>query len=86
MALELKKETRAAAVASIQRFFAECRDEEMGNFQAAELLEFFLQEIAPVVYNQAVLDAQAELRQRIADLDVACFEEEFSYWPRRRRR
>ncbi len=51
MAIELPKETQAAAVGSIERWFSENTDERIGNMQAAALLDFFLREIGPSVYN-----------------------------------
>ena len=45
-----------------------------------ELLNFFLEEIGPAVYNRAIHDAQARLQQRVADLDGELFVDEFQYW------
>ena len=45
MAIELPKETRATAVASIERWFVANLDMRVGNMQAAELLDFFLKEL-----------------------------------------
>jgi uncharacterized protein (DUF2164 family) len=44
------------------------------------LLDFCVREIGPSIYNQAIKDAQAEMRDRIDALDVACYQEEFAYW------
>ena len=65
MNIELPKEVRAQAVASIERWFKENADEPIGNIQAAALLNFFVAEIAPSVYNQAIADAQQRLQQRV---------------------
>lgn len=46
------------------------------------MLEFFLKEIGPSVYNRAVADAQDLMRDRVADLDGACSAPEFAYWGR----
>jgi uncharacterized protein (DUF2164 family) len=81
MNIELNKEVRARAVASVERWFKENADEPIGNIQAAALLNFFVTEIGPSVYNQAVADAQQRLLQRVAELDVECHAEEFGYWP-----
>lgn len=82
MAITLSDETKAQAVASIRRYFAEQLDQEVGDLQAGLLLDFVLKEIAPSVYNSAIMDAQGYLRDRVADLDGACFAAEFAYWPR----
>ena len=80
MKIELPKEVRAQAVASIERWFREHADEPIGNIQAAALLNFFVAEIGPSVYNQAIADAQARLLARVAELDIDCHAEPFGYW------
>ncbi|PND34663.1 hypothetical protein A6B37_24085 [Achromobacter sp. HZ01] len=80
MAIELEKQVRAAAIASIQRYFDEHMEEPIGNIAAAALLGFFLEEIGPVVYNQAVADAQERLQLRVSELDLEVREDEFGYW------
>ena len=86
MDIELNKDARAQAVASIERWFRENADEPIGNIQAAALLNFFIAEIAPSVYNRAIADAQQRLQQRVAELDIECHAEEFGFWRRGGRR
>jgi uncharacterized protein (DUF2164 family) len=76
----LTKEARAQAVASIERWFRDNRDERIGNIQAAALLAYFLEEIGPSVYNQAIADAQERLQLRVTELDIECHADEFGYW------
>lgn len=80
MAIEFNKQTRAAAIASIQRYFGENMEEPIGNIAAGALLGFFLEEIGPTVYNQAVAHVQEQLQSRISELDLEIREEEFGYW------
>ena len=80
MNIELSKEARAQAVASIERWFKENADAPIGNLQAAALLNFFVAEIGPSIYNQAIADAQQHLQQRVAELDIECHADEFGYW------
>lgn len=82
MKYELSKQARAVAVASIQRYFEENLTEPIGNLPAGLLLDFFLEEIGPAVYNQAIADAQARLSQWVADLNGELYGDEFQYWPR----
>ncbi len=84
MALELDKDVRDRAIVSLQRYFTENMEEPIGNLQAGALLGFFLEEIAPLVYNTAVGHAQQQLHGRIAELD--CHEEPFGYWKKFERR
>ena len=78
--IELSKEDRQQAIASIERYFLVNMDEKIGNVTAGALLGFFLQEIAPSVYNRGVADAQERLQQRVAELDFEVHEAEFAYW------
>ena len=79
MTIELSKDVRAQAIASIERWFKENADEPIGNIQAAALLNFFIAEIGPSIYNQAVVDAQQRLQMRVAELDIECHADEFGY-------
>ncbi|MDQ6679875.1 MAG: DUF2164 domain-containing protein [Pseudomonadota bacterium] len=80
MTIELPKDVRAEAVKSIERYFQENMEERIGNIQAGALLNFFLEEVAPSVYNKAVADAQERMQMRAAELDIECHEDEFGYW------
>ena len=80
MPIDLAKPARQQAVESIERYFREHRDERIGNIAAGGLLAYFLEEIAPLVYNQAVADVQERLQMRIAELDIEVHEDEFGYW------
>jgi uncharacterized protein (DUF2164 family) len=82
MSIELSKESRAEAVASIQQYFERNLPEPIGELPAGLLLNFFLEEIGPVIYNKAVADVQARLAVRVADLAGELYEDEFQYWPR----
>lgn len=86
MTIELQKDARSAAVASIERYVKEQLDERIGNIQAAALLHFFLEEIGPCVYNQAVAEVQERLMLRVGELDIECHEDEFVYWARQKKR
>ncbi len=80
--IELSKQPRADAIASMQRYFEENMSEPLGDLPAGLLLNFFLEEIGPVIYNQAIADAQARMQQRISDLNGELYADEFQYWPK----
>ena len=80
MTIEIPKEARKEALASIERYFQDNMDEKIGNIAASALLGFFLEEIGPLVYNQAVADVQERLQARISELDIEVHEDEFQYW------
>ena len=80
MTIELTKEARTEAIASIERYFLENIEERIGNIAASALLSYFLEEIGPIIYNKAVADAQERLQARVLELDIEVHEEEFQYW------
>ena len=79
--IELSKQQRADALASMQRYFEE-NLEPIGDMPAGLLLNFLLEEVGPAIYNQAIADAQTRLTQRVADLNGELYTDEFQYWPR----
>lgn len=81
-AIELEKKVREQAIASIKRYFQEELPEPIGDLPAGLLLNFFLEEVGAVIYNQAIADAQARLATRVADLSGELYADEFPYWPR----
>ena len=85
MTIEISNDASKTAVASIQRYFAENMEEEIGSLAAGALLGFFLQEIGPLVYNKAVADAQARMQALVMELDVEVYEDEFQYWMKKGR-
>jgi uncharacterized protein (DUF2164 family) len=80
MTIEISREARQQAIASIERYFNEHMEERIGNIAAGALLGFFLEEIGPVVYNQAVTEVQERLQARISEIDIEVHEDEFQYW------
>ena len=82
MSIELSKEARADAIASIQQYFERNLPEPIGEMPAGLLLNFFLEEVGPAIYNKAIADAQGRLGVRVADLSGELYEDEFQYWPR----
>jgi uncharacterized protein (DUF2164 family) len=79
--IEISRQTRAEAITSIQRYFQENMPEPIGNLAAGLLLNYFLEEVGPVIYNQAIADAQARIQQRLLDLEGELYAPEFQYWP-----
>ena len=83
MAIALNKDARSRAIASLERYFLEEDGEPMGNMAAGALLNFFLAEIGPAIYNQAVEAAQERMQARVAELDIELHEDAFTHWSRR---
>ena len=81
MKIELSKQARSDAIPSIQRYFQDNLPEPIGNMAAGQLLDYFVEEIGPAIYNQAIADAQARIQQRLSDLEGELYAPEFQYWP-----
>lgn len=84
--IEIPKDARNEAIASIERYFQENMEERIGNIAAGALLAFFLEEVGPLIYNQAVAKVQERLQTRILELDIEFREDELQYWRRRTRK
>jgi uncharacterized protein (DUF2164 family) len=84
MALELPKETSQKLLSSIKQFMAEEFEEDTGDLKARLLLNFFLKEIGPSIYNKGVQDADFYMRNKLEDLQSTCYEFEMTYWENRK--
>jgi len=84
--ISIPDDARKQAIASIQRYFAEELDQDIGDLKASLVCDYFLAELGPVVYNHAVADAKAFFDERSADLAALCQHDEFPYWPARTKR
>jgi len=80
MPIELNKEDRAQAIASIERYFEVNFEQKIGNISAGALLGFVLEEIGPTIYNRAVSDAKERMLMRVEDLEYEVRADEFQYW------
>ena len=83
--LALTDDDRKLAIASIRRHFTEELDQDVGDLKATLVLDFFLAELGPTVYNMGVADARAFFVERTEDLGALSLEE-FTYWPAASRR
>ena len=78
--IRISDDARKQAVASIREYFKSELDQEIGDLKASLLLDYFLVEIGPVVYNAAIADAKTFFDERAADLSALCTRDEFTYW------
>jgi len=80
--LEISKQARTDAIASIKRYSRENMPEPVGDLGASLLLDFFLEEVGPAIYNRAISDAQARMGQLVSELNGELYLDEFQYWSR----
>ena len=70
-------ETRKSAIArALGEFYRDVFDEDLSDYQAQRLLEFFVEHLGPPVYNQAVQDARAFVLDRLDDLEGEIYKPE----------
>ena len=76
MRIRVSDERRSILVEAIQRQFAADFDEPLSEFRAEQILDFFVAELGPPVYNQGVRDASAYITEKLADIEGDVFEVE----------
>lgn len=74
MRVRLAGERRERLVRALQRWYVQELDEELSDFNAGRLVDFFVAELGPPVYNQAIGDAHGFLQEKLADLEVEFYE------------
>jgi len=65
---------KSEIVAMIKTYFNEELDQDIGQFDAEFLLDFFAQKIGFRYYNQGLYDAKALLETKVHDLGEALYE------------
>ena len=76
MKIKLSDDARERITIATQRFFAEDLDNELSDFQAERVIDFFVRHLGARVYNQAIQDARAFLQGKLDDLDGEFYEPE----------
>jgi uncharacterized protein (DUF2164 family) len=76
MKIQLSETRRARLLRSIKAYFDEHFDEALSDFRAEGLLDFFVRELGPPVYNQGVRDASGYIQSRLADIEGEVYEQE----------
>jgi len=74
--IRLSDDRRAALLRAIKHYFRDNFDEPLSDFRADALLDFFVSELGPPVYNQGVRDAAGYLQQKLADIEGDVYERE----------
>lgn len=74
--IRLSPERRARLLRALKEHFSDEFDEPLSDFRAEGLVDFFVRELGPPVYNQGVRDAAAFLQEKLSDLDGEIYERE----------
>lgn len=74
MRILLSDDRRTKLVRSIKQHFLDELDDEISDFRAEALLDFFIRELGPPVYNQGVRDACGYMQQKLGDIEGEVYE------------
>lgn len=66
--ISLSKELKKQAITDLKMYFVKNREEELGELGAELLLDFMMEKIGPVIYNQAIRDAHIFMSEKVEDL------------------
>jgi uncharacterized protein (DUF2164 family) len=72
MDIELKPEKRALLRMKLIALYLDIFDESLSDFKADQLLDEVLKELAPAIYNAALLDMKQFMNDRMEDLEALC--------------
>lgn len=76
MRIKLSEERRSVLIGAIQAFFREQLDDDIGELKAGLVLDFFVKQLGPPVYNQAIRDAHGFMQDKLVDLEGEFYEPE----------
>lgn len=76
MRIRLSPERRTALLRAIKEYALEEFEEPLSDFRAEGLLDFFVRELGPPVYNQGVRDAAAFMQTKLGDIEGDVYERE----------
>jgi uncharacterized protein (DUF2164 family) len=74
--VRLSPDRRAVLLESLVAYYATEFDETLSPFRAESLVDFFVKELGPPVYNQGVRDAAAYMQAKLGDIEGDVYERE----------
>ena len=76
MKIQLSDDRRAKLLAAIREYFDDQFEDPISDFRAQGLLDFFLLQLGPPVYNQGVRDASRYMQDKLTDIEGEVYETE----------
>ena len=74
MRIQLSDERKDGIIRKLREMYSKEFDEDLSVFRAEQILRFFLKNLGPLVYNQAIQDARGFMLERLEDLDATFYE------------
>jgi len=74
MRVQLSPDRRAKLLLALKAHFTSEFDEPLSDFRAEGLLDFFVRQLGPAVYNQGVRDAVSYVQDKLGDIEGDVYE------------
>lgn len=72
--IEFSKAEKELITRKVQLYFSKELDQELGQFDAEFLIDFFADEVGAYFYNRGLRDAQSVIEAKVADIADALYE------------
>lgn len=72
--IEFSKAEKELITRKVQMYFSKELDQELGQFDAEFLIDFFANEVGAYFYNRGLRDAQSVIEAKVADIADALYE------------
>ncbi|GAB2527837.1 DUF2164 domain-containing protein [Microbulbifer agarilyticus] len=72
--LKFSEEEKRQIVQKVKIYFTEELDQDIGNFDAEFLIDFFAEEVGAYFYNRGLYDAQALFSKKVDELGESIYE------------
>lgn len=69
MKFKLSREGKQRIVNNVKQYFLTEREEEIGDLAAEFLVDYMLEQLGPVIYNQAIEDAGTVINERMVSME-----------------
>lgn len=69
-AIQLSEKQKNQLASEIKAFYLDTRGEEIGMIEEQQLLDLFLEHLAPIVYNKALDDSMSWLKEQVENMEV----------------
>lgn len=66
--IKISSEKRKEMIEAIKAFYFKEREEEIGDLAASIILDFFIEELSPVFYNQGIYDSYKYMSDRVEEV------------------
>ena len=67
--IRLPKEEKVEIIKNVQTYFELERSESIGDLGAEQLIDFFIKELGPHLYNKAIDDARIMINERLIQIE-----------------